>query len=154
MQTKQIEFSKLRHAYLIVKHFIEKESEGYNKLESLNTKLATDIGLLGDDNLEFLEKFVSKFELEYSNFEYDKHFHSEVDIFGSEAALKNLLSLSVNLPLNLIELITFKHIKFDKPAFPDTPNEQVLDLTFKDLVTWYIEKEFKHSDEVKYEIVM
>ncbi len=33
METKQIEFSKLRHAYLIVKHFIEKESEGYNQLD-------------------------------------------------------------------------------------------------------------------------
>jgi hypothetical protein len=152
METRQIEFAKLRHAYVTVKSFIDKEAEGYNKLKSLKTKIEADIGLSGDDNLELLEKFVKKFELDYKNFEYDKHFYSEGELFGSGAALVNLLTLSVWLPLKSIELLTFNKIKIDKPKFPVTRDREVSDLTFKDLLTWYIEKEFQPSDKIKYVI--
>ncbi len=152
METRQIEFAKLRLAYITVKSFIDKEADGYNELKSLDTKIEADIGLSGDDNLELLEKFVKKFELDYKNFEYDKHFYSEGELFGSDAALINLLNLSVWLPLKTIELLTFNKIKINKPQLPTTPNRQVLDLTFKDMLTWYIEKEFKPSDKIKYVI--
>jgi len=152
METRQIEFAKLRHAYVTVKSYIDKETEGYNALKSLDTKLKSDIGLSGDDNFELLEKFVEKFELDHKNFEYDKHFHSEDELYGSAAALINLLTLSVWLPLRTIELFTFNKIKMDKPKFPVTPDRKVSDLTFKDMLTWYIEKEFKTSDKIKYEI--
>jgi hypothetical protein len=152
METRQIEFAKLRHAYVTVKSFIDKEAEGYNELKSLDTKIRADIGLSGHDNLELLEKFVEKFELDYKDFEYDKHFYSEGELYGSEAALFNLLTLSVWLPLKTIELITFNKIKINKPKFPVTPDREVSDLTFKDLLTWYIEKEFKPSDKIKYVI--
>jgi len=152
METRQIEFTKLRHAYVTVKSYIDKETEGYNELKSLDTKLKSDIGLSGDDNLELLEKFVEKFELDHKNFEYEKHFHSEGELFGSAAALINLLTLSVWLPLRTIELLTFNKIKMDKPKFPATPDREVSDLTFKDMLTWYVEKEYKTSDKIKYEI--
>jgi hypothetical protein len=152
METRQIEFAKLRHAYVTVKNFIVKEAEGYNELKSLDTKIKADIGLSGDDNLELLDKFVKKFELDYKNFQYDKHFHSEGELFGSGAALVNLLTLSVWLPLKTIELLTFNKIKIDKPQFPVTPDRKVSDLTFKDMLTWYIEKEYNLSDKIKYEI--
>lgn len=152
METRQIEFAKLRHAYVTVKSFIDKEADGYNELKSLDTKINADIGLAGDDNLELLEKFVEKFELDYKNFEYNKHFYSEGELFGSGAAMGNLLTLSVWLPLKTIELLTFNKVKIDKPQFPGTPNREVTDLTFKDMLTWYIEKEFKTSDKIKYEI--
>ncbi len=152
METRQIEFAKLRHAYVTVKSFIDKETKGYNELKSLDTKVKADIGLYGDDNVELLEKFVKTFELDYKNFEYDKHFHSEGELYGSDVALFNLLRLSVWLPLRTIELLTFNKIKITKPKFPVTPDREVSDLTFKDLLTWYIEKEFKPSDKIKYEI--
>lgn len=153
METRQIEFAKLRHAYVTVKQFIDKETEGYSELKSLDTKVRKDLELSGDDNLEFLEKFVEKFELDFKDFQYDKHFYSEMELYDSNAALLNLLTLSIWLPLKTIELLTFNKIKIGKPQFPVTPSRVVTDLTFKDLLTWYIEKEFKTSDKIKYEII-
>jgi hypothetical protein len=149
METRQIEFEKLRHAYVTVKHFLETQS--YEKVTSLNNKVEADLGLSGDDNLELLEKFVSKFELDHKDFDYSKHFYSEGELFGSEAALLNLLSLLVWLPLKTIELLTFGKIKLDKPIF-NKRSREVSDLTFKDLLTWYIEKEYKPMGKIKYEI--
>jgi hypothetical protein len=150
METRQIEFEKLRHAYVTVKHFLE--SEGYEKVTSLDNKVEADLGLSGDDNSELLDKFVTKFELDHKNFDYDKHFYSEGELFGSGAAIVNLLTLSVWLPLKTIELLTFNKVDLDKPKFPVTPDREVSDLTFKDLLTWYIEKEYIPSDKIKYEI--
>lgn len=152
MEVKQIEFSKLRHAYVTVKNFLEKDAEGYGEVESLSTRMMEDIGLSGDDNLECLERFVAKFELDYSGFEYKKHFHTEAELYDSLAALCNLMALSVWLPLKTIELLTFNRVKIDKPNIPVLPNRVVSDLTFKDLVTWYIEKEFKQSKNIQYVI--
>ncbi len=150
METRQIEFEKLRHAYVTVKHFLE--TEGYEKVTSLDNKVEADLGLSGDDNSELLDKFVTKFELNHKNFDYDKHFYSEGELFGSGAAIANLLTLSVWLPLKTIELLTFNKVNLDKPKFPVTPDREVSDLTFKDLLSWYIEKEYIPSDKIKYEI--
>jgi hypothetical protein len=150
METRYIEFEKLRHAYITVKSFINEK--GYVEVDSLNNKIRADLGLSGDDNLELLEEFVKKFELDYKNFKYDEHFYSEGELYGSDAALLNLLSLSVWLPLKTIELLTFNKFKISKPQFPVTPNRPVSDLTFKDMLTWYIEKEYKPSNTIKYEI--
>jgi hypothetical protein len=149
METKQIEFAKLRHAYITVKSFVE--SESYEKVNSLKTKIEGDLSLSGDDNLELLEKFVKKFELDYKDFDYSKHFYSEGELFGSGAALLNLLSLSVWLPLKTIELITFHKIKIGELNYI-TPERKVSDLTFRGMLIWYIEKEYKPSNTIKYEI--
>lgn len=148
-QIRQIEFSKLRFAYITIKSFLEKES--YMDVESLNSKIVGDLGMTGDDNYEFLEKFVDKFELDYKDFEYDKHFYSEGELYGSGAALKNLLILSVWLPIRTIELLTFNKIKINKPDFYQ-PERQVADMTFKDLLTWYLEGKYLLAKDVKYEI--
>jgi hypothetical protein len=149
METRQIEFEKLRHAYIVVKQFLE--TEGYKKVTSLNNRVEEDLGLSGDDNYELLEKFVTKFELENKNFDYRKHFLTEGELFVGERTLADLLTLSVWLPLKTIELLTFNKIKIEKPNF-ELPYREVSDLTFKDLLTWYIEKEFKLSAEIKYEL--
>ena len=150
METRYIEFEKLRHAYITVKSFINEK--GYVEVDSLNNKIRADLGLSGDDNLKLLEEFVKKFELNYKNFKYDEHFYSEGELYGSDAALLNLLSLSVWLPLKTIELLTFNKFKISKPQFPVTPKRLVSDLTFKDMLTWYIEKEYKPSNTITYEI--
>lgn len=149
METKEIEFSKLRHAYIVVKNFIE--SESFEKIKNLNTKLEEDLYLSGDDNYELLVKFVEKFELDYENFDYSKHFLSEGELFNSTTAFLNLLNLSIWLPLKTIELLTFNKIKLEKPNFGE-PEKKLLDLSFKDLITWYIEKEYKLSSEIIYKI--
>ena len=150
METRQIEFEKLRHAYITVKNFLEKE--GYEKVTSLDNKIDADLGLTGDDNWELLNKFVAKFELDHKNFNYDKHFYSEGELFSSGAVIVNLLALSVWLPLKTIELLTLNKLNLNKPKIPVTPDREVTDLTFKDLLTWYIEKEYYPADKIKYEI--
>lgn len=149
METRQIEFEKLRHADVTVKAFLEAES--FEEITSIKTKICADLGLSGDDNYDMLEKFVTKFELDHKDFDYNKHFYSEGELFGSGAAIANMLMLSIWLPLKTIELLTFNKIKLDKPEFPIKPEiREVTDLTFKDMLTWYIEKEFKTSDNLKY----
>lgn len=150
METRQIEFEKLRHAYVTVKSFLESASG--IQVTSINNKIEEDLGLSGDDNYYLLEEFVTKFELDYKDFNYDKHFYSEGELVGSGAAIVNLLTLSVWLPLKTIELLTFNKLNLDKPKFPVRPDREVTDLTFKDLLTWYIEKEYKPSNKIKYEI--
>jgi len=147
MEIKEIEFSKLRHAYVTVKTFLE--SESYLKVESLDARIENDLGMAGDDNAEFLEKFVKKFELEHENFDYSKHFLSEGELFNSTTALFTLLTLSVWIPLKTIELITFNKVKLEKPNFNSHPERE--DLTFKELITWYIEKDY--SENVTYKII-
>ena len=149
MKTKEIEFDKLRHAYLIVKQFLE-ESSGID-VTSLNSRIAEDLGLFGDDNYFLLEQFVDKFELQHDGFEYNKHFYSEGELFDSSAALYNLLTLSIWLPMKTIELLTLNKLKLNKPNFYE-PEHEVTDMTFKDLLTWYLEGNYTTSQQVSYKI--
>lgn len=98
-----------------------------------------------------LIKFVDKFELEYSDFEYDTHFHSEAELYNSSIALYNLLVVSVWLPLKTIEILTLNRIHIPKPSFYQ-PARQVSDMTFRDLLTWYIEGKYRFEGNVKYAI--
>jgi len=136
MEIRQIEFEKLRHAYIVVKSFINEK--GCVEVNSLSNKINAHHGLSGDDNLELLEEFVKKFELDYKNFKYDEHFYSEDELFGSGRAIVTLLTLSVWLPLKTIELLTFNKLNLNKPKLPVTPDRTVSDLTFKYMLTWYI----------------
>lgn len=144
---KVVEFSKLRHAYLIVKAFVENESLK-NKF-SLESKLVKDLKIKGDDNYDLLIKFVTKFELDNQGFQYDDHFHSELELFGSEAVLWNILELSVWLPLKTIELITCGKIKVNKRE-SYKPDRMVTDMTFRELIIWYIEGKYLPAEEIKY----
>ncbi len=147
MEVKEIEFSKLRYAYVTVKNFIE--SESYAKVKSLNTRIENDLGMAGDDNAELLEKFVAKFKLEYKNFNYSKHFLSEGELFDSTSVLFALLMLPIRISLKTIELITFNNVKLEIPKFNNQPEKA--DLTFKELITWYIENDY--SESVTYKII-
>lgn len=148
-QVVYIEFEKLRLAYKAVKGFLEKES--CRKVDNLSIRVAGDLGIVGDDNLELLERFVEKFELNYQGFNYPKHFHSEAELFGSEAAFGIFLRLSVWLPLKAIELLTLNKIKFQKPSMY-TPEREVSDMTFRCLVTWYVENQYPGDSGVVYRI--
>jgi hypothetical protein len=148
-QIKQIEFSKLKFAYQTVKEFLDNES--FKNVKSLKTTVAGDLSLLGDDNGEMLGRFIEKFELDYDGFKYEKHFYDECELFGSEAALANLLTLSVWLPLKTIELLTLNKLKIKKPNF-NNPGRDVSDMTFKDLLTWYLEGNYATADQIKYEL--
>ena len=148
-QIKQIEYKTLKHAYMTVKAFLEEESG--MEVDSIKTRIAEDLVMFGDDNYDLLFKFVNRFELDHKGFQYDKHFHSEGELFDSLAVLYGLLILSIRIPLKLIELLTFNKVKFDKPDYY-IPDREVTDMTFKDLLIWYIEKKYISEDEIRYEI--
>lgn len=148
-EIKELEFSKLRRAYITVKEFLESESG--DDLESLKTKIVKDLGLSGDDNYYMLSKFVYKYELEDSDFDYDKHFYSEADLYDSTAALYNIIVVAIWISLKIIELLTLNKIHIPKPSFYQ-PAWQVSDMTFRDLLTWYIEGKYIPERSLKYAI--
>lgn len=146
-KTKEIDFAKLRFAYSTIKSFLEKESG--EKGLTLKTKIEEDLSMLGDDSYELMVRFVEKFELEHQEFLFDKHFHSEGELVQPEIIILNLLTLPIWLSLKTIELLTFNKLKLDKPKF-QRPDREVEDMTFKDLLTWYIEGKYATEKNVKY----
>lgn len=147
MEIKEIEFADLRSAYITVRTFVEGES--CQKIKSLRIRVAQDLGLLGDDNYELLEKFVTRFELGLGNFDYSGHFHSEGELSGSVTFFLGMVVSLIWLPLKAINLLTFNSLKINEPGL-FLPPRKVTDLTFRDLLTWYIEKEYKPGDSVRY----
>lgn len=63
--------------------FIEKERWKYNVPFNRDTRLVQDLRIDGDDAYEFMEKFVSEFDVDYSEFDYSMYFSKEgFDLFG------------------------------------------------------------------------
>ena len=147
MDRHPLEFKALRDSYIIVKKFIEEESGA--DVKSLSTKIERDLLLSGDDNFELLEKFIIRFNLNYDSFDYSKHFESEGEL--ADTTLYSLLKLIGWIPLKIIELISFNKLKIIDQDFWDPPRK-TLDLSFRDMLTWYIEGKYKLGSELKYEI--
>jgi hypothetical protein len=146
-QIKAVKFELLRNSYITVKSFLENETS--ENIVSLKTKLAKDMGWYGLDNEELLEKFTQKYDLKYSDFDYTKYFISEGELFALNLFVPNLCIFLIRLPLRMLEILSFKKLSLRKPGYYNTDRE-VLDLTIKDLITWYIEGEFATSNEIKY----
>jgi hypothetical protein len=137
MQYKELHFSQLRHAYTTIKRFIEDKTGC--EIDSLHNKIEAHLGIAGDDTEELLGKFIKKYGLSADGFEFDKHFYSEGELFGSGW---------------LIEILSFKQIRFNnKPDWYRPLGREVSDLTFKQMLTWYIEKDFTAVDKTSYRLV-
>lgn len=147
-EVKEIEFEKLRYAYILIKDFLENESR--EKVESLNTKIVEDLSMHGDDNWDLLEKFVTKFEVDYNEFDYSKHFRSEGELINPATVFVNLLNLSIWLPIRTIEFLSLNKIDMKKPTLY-IPKEHE-DMTFRELLIWYIEGKYKVNKKIKYKI--
>src|SRR5689334_14737228 len=93
--TYRKEYKDLKQAYLEVKCFLETETGG--EILSLGTQIGNDLGIDGDDSWELLEKFVSKYNLGVSGFEFSKHFLSEGEIAGSDTAFLELIFLPARI---------------------------------------------------------
>jgi len=105
------------------------------------------------DSYELLSNFINKFELDYGEFNFDEHFHSEGKLVQINLALKTLMNLSIWLPMKTIELITINKLKLNKPDFSKPEFERsIIGMTFKDLLTWYLEGEFNRNEKVIYKI--
>ncbi|WP_437400094.1 hypothetical protein [Flagellimonas lutimaris] len=137
----KVEFKELRKVYKEVKDFLENAS-GKN-INGLNTKIAEDLGLWGDDNYFLLEEFVEKHNLNFKKFDYGKHFESEGELFNSSNALIWLLTLPYLISARIIKWI-FPNVKisFDSSSsFLPKKNERA-DLTFGDLIVCKLKGEF------------
>ena len=130
------EFKKLRAAYLEVKAFMEEEC--LEDVTNLNMRITTDLGMLGSDNRNMINKFVAKYRLSKKGFRYKKYFLTESELFGFESWFYTLLLL----PLDIIDLILILGFNSKKRVSPSMRRD-VEDLTFGDLLTWYLNGEFK-----------
>ncbi|RYD80124.1 MAG: DUF1493 family protein [Sphingobacteriales bacterium] len=116
----------------------------------MQTKIENDLGLAGDDNLELLELFVKKYQLDARGFDYSKHFLSEGELFNSGATLWALLSIPLFLLFWTIKFLTFGKLDLMKFKFWPDEDHYKADLTFGDMLTWYLTGKYKLRNEVKF----
>jgi hypothetical protein len=138
--TFQTDFTTLRFAYKEVKSFVETELSVKNI--SLSTKVENDLGCTGDDAWDLLEKFVVKYELNSSGFEFQKFFETEAEITSPLSSLITVVSILFIIFFYLIKLVTFG--KFDlnnKLLFANSESDKPA-LTLGDMLVWYLTKEF------------
>jgi hypothetical protein len=148
--TYHTEFRKIREAYIEVKNFIEQETGLDSDDISLKTKIKEDLGCSGDDNLELLEKFVTKYNLDTAGFDYSKHFEGEMELYDSHAAFLNILILPIVVVVYAIRFLSFG--KIDKRNWIPNWHRPTLDMTFGDMVTWYLTGKFDLRSSVKVQL--
>lgn len=136
------DFKTLRQAYVEVKTFIEKELA--TSVPSINTQLVGDLGCGGDDNAELLEKFIKKYNLDVTGFNYSKHFLSEGEITNGGAALLAILCLPVIVVIWLINTLSGNTLKLRYPKI----QRDTTDMTFGDMLTWYLTGKYNLRNDV------
>ena len=129
------DYKSLKLAYVEVKAFIE---EVGTEVNSLQTKIDEDLGCAGDDNYELLEKFIERYNLDYAGFDYSTHFLSEGELFSSLNSLLTLIALPIAITFWLIKVITGGKVDFFKTTLLPNWQRPTLDLTFGDMLTWYL----------------
>ena len=85
----KLKYSEIKNTYLEIKTLLEYKS-GTN-VENLNTQIAEDLSLWGDDNYYFLIEFIEKYNLDFSRFNYSEHFDSEGELFNPKNSLITLI---------------------------------------------------------------
>jgi hypothetical protein len=151
MQYKELPFSQLRQAYTTVKQFMEDETGC--EIDSLNNKIEEHLGIAGDDTEELLVKFIKYYGLSAEGFDINKHFYSEGELFGSNPALYNIVVFVIKVVLWIVETLSLKRIQFNnKPQWYRPVDKEVSDLTFKQMLTWYLEKDFTHVNHTSYRL--
>ncbi len=150
----KISFNNLKREYLEVQQFLEEKSGEKNIY--IKSKIANDLSFWGDDNCYLLEDFITKYTVDFSNFNYDEHFESEGELFDSGTVLLRILIL----PFFIIKFILFLLIKpFSKEYssiinnfnfFVENNKSNRLDLTMGDLITSKIQGKFLLRENVKF----
>jgi hypothetical protein len=130
------DFRNLRRSYREVRSFLESETS--EKDISLKSRIVKDLGCAGDDNWELLTKFVTKYNLKAEGFVYSDHFLSEGELFGSSAALWNLICIPVVIVLYLIKLVSLGRLDGTHTKLFSFWQRDSRDMTFGDILTWYI----------------
>lgn len=139
-----IKFKDIKIAYLEIKDFIEKETG--DKVVWLNTRIEADLGCAGDDNYDLIDKFVTKYRLDYSEFNYSIHFLSETEVAPGPFFPLILIILIISF---IIRVVTFGKVNLSELQLFSF-QRKTLDLTFGDMLTWYISGAYNVRGDVKY----
>lgn len=150
----KISFKNLKQNYLEVQQFLQKESGEkniYNK-----SKVANDLSLWGDDNFDILEKFITKYKVDFSSFNYNDYFESEGELFCFYSSIYTILFL----PLYILKFILHLFFKPFSKKHSDKINtfnfflkeckSDKIDLTMGDLITSKIQGKFHLRENVKF----
>lgn len=143
-------YADLKSAYLEVKRFLEKETG--DEVCSLKTGIGNDLGFDGDDSWELLDKFVRTYDLKTEGFEFDKHFLSEGEIGSSDNAFLQLVFLPIRLSIWLVKLLSFGRIKLAKDYKFPGDHRDIIDLSFGDMLTWYLTGRYLLRHEVRFHL--
>jgi hypothetical protein len=135
----KIEFRNIKESYLEIKTFLENASG--EKINGLNTRIAEDLGLFGDDNYFLLTEFAEKYNLDFNSFEYDKYFENEGELFHPGRFLIGIILLPFFIVTKIINWI-FPKVKIDLSKLILPKIRETSDLTFGDLIVSKLNGEF------------
>ena len=149
-----ISFKNLKQNYLEVQQFLQKES-GEKNIHN-KSQVANDLSLWGDDNYDMLEKFITKYNVDFSDFKYSEHFESEgelpIGIWSILSVLFLPLLITKSIVSYLFNFLSNKYsYKIDKfNFFLKEYKSDKIDLTMGDLITSKIQGKFSLRDNVTF----
>ena len=152
MEEKQIlhiDFATLRQSYIEIKNFLEKKS--YKKVGNVNVQIEKDLFLSGLDNESLLIEFIEKYDIDFSKFDYSKHFLSEGELVNVFQVFFNMVFLPLYFLFWLIKEFTFDLINLNKYLIKivklfSTNQRETFDMSFGDLLTSYLNKKYTLRD--------
>jgi len=150
----KISFKNLKENYLEIQQFLEEKSGEkyiYNK-----SKIVNDLSLIGDDNYYLLENFITKYHLDFSDFNYVKHFESEGELRMSIWSILSVLFIPLFITKYILsyfinffsEKYSYKINKFNF-FFKEYKSDRI-DLTMGDLITSKIQGKFILRENVTF----
>lgn len=152
MEEKQIlhvDFATLRQSYIEVKNFLEKTTK--EKVENVDVLIEKDLFLSGLDNESLLIAFIEKYDIDFSKFDYSKHFLSEGELANGFQVVLNIVFLPLYFLFWLIKEFTFDLINLNKYLIKivklfSTNQRETFDMSFGDLLTSYLNKKYTLRD--------
>lgn len=128
-------FSEIKRSYFEVIDFLSRNGIEVN---SLDEKIAEDYHYWGDDNEELLYNFIEEFNLDYSDFVYEDHFESEVELFNIWTSLLTSLFIPYWFVVFTLNHLLSIEITLYSPKFVNPR----IDLTVGDIIIWKINRKF------------
>jgi hypothetical protein len=150
----KISFKNLKQKYLEVQQSLDEKSGKKNICTK--SKIANDLSQVGNDNYYLLDTFIKKYNLDFSNFNYAKHFESEGELTMN---IWSILSVFL-LPLFILKGILSYVINLYSKKYSDKIDSFNfflreykscrIDLTMGDLITSKIKGKFLLRENVKF----
>lgn len=135
-------FAQKRDAYEQVVQFVEEHQK--STISSCHQKIDADLGISGDDNLELIEAFVEKFDLDPAGYDHEAHFLSEGE--GSPNIIFGLFIIPLLLWINFwlgvlfgVVYIPYAVYMLKQMRSPD----EVSDMRIKDMIRWHLHKTYQ-----------